>query len=303
MNDNHEKKKLKRSRSVWWPALLLIAVIIAVVLWFYLHSDTVSVAPEEKIVRQKIDPGKVKDLSGEQAGYGGERHGALNQSSSASPPGSKPYSEKVLKAELDKSVADFFLYLDSKEYIQGLGRQTDTYTRFKQILERLAANPPIPAGENEDPTLIIKNLYHFFRVLGQEDIRLITGIMRNEQDTMEYTMEMFYKWVTLGERSSSPDDPRPSMEAIYPYSGFFLNTVGGRAYMFRRTMFYRLLSSYYSVLIVHKADKAGKNIHGIDILPVIAPLRNEISHYPELEFQDEYVEQLNKIERYYMEKR
>ncbi len=302
MNTNIREKNAKTSSSLWWLVPLLIAVIAAA-LWFHLHPETVPVEPKQVLVKQKIVPSPEQESSGEQQAPAVKKQIPPIQLPKAPPPAPKPSPAEELRRELDKTVIDFFRYLDRKEYIKRLKLETDTYTIFKKTLKRLATRPPIPAGEDEDPKLLIKNLYHFFRVLGQKDIRLITEIMKNERDTMEHTLEMFYKWLTLGKRSSGPDDPRPSMKVLYLYSGFFLNTTGGRAYMFRRTTFYRLLSSYYAVLIVYKADRSGKNSYGIDMLPFIAPLRKEISRYPDFQFRDEYVDQLKRIERYYMHKR
>jgi hypothetical protein len=56
-------------------------------------------------------------------------------------------------------------------------------------------------------------------------------------------------------------------------------------------------------LIVHEADKKGRNSCGIDIFPLIEPLKNEIRYYPDFQFQEEYINQLGLIEGYYRKKR
>jgi hypothetical protein len=56
-------------------------------------------------------------------------------------------------------------------------------------------------------------------------------------------------------------------------------------------------------LIVHEADKNGKNNYGIDIFPFITPLREEITIYPDFQFQQEYIDKLNQLENLYKEKR
>jgi hypothetical protein len=120
---------------------------------------------------------------------------------------------------------------------------------------------------------------------------------------MEISLEMFYRWLTLGERCPDPENIRPSMTTLYQYAGFFINTTGGRAYLFRRPSGLRLLVSYYSVLIIHEADKKGRNNCGIDIFPLIEPLKNEIRYYPDFQFQEEYIGQIEEIEEYYRKKR
>ncbi|MCD6297524.1 MAG: hypothetical protein J7M30_10255, partial [Deltaproteobacteria bacterium] len=206
-------------------------------------------------------------------------------------------------ARIEKNVGEFFHYLDEKAYVKKLNPKTDTYTQFKKILRRAAARPPFPAGENADPKMIIRNLYHFFRILDRKDLSLIRAVLKNEQDTMEISLEMFYRWLTLGDRCPDPENIRPSMTVLYQYAGFFINTTGGRAYLFRRPSGLRLLVSYYCVLIVHEADKKGRNSCGIDIFPLIKPLKNEIRYYPDFQFQEEYISQLGQIEDYYRKKR
>jgi hypothetical protein len=89
----------------------------------------------------------------------------------------------------------------------------------------------------------------------------------------------------------------------YQYAGFFLNTIGGRAYLFRRSLGLRLLISYYCILIIHEADKEGRNTYGIDVLPTILAVKNEIGNYPGFRYRDEYVRRLNTLESYYLAKR
>ena len=167
----------------------------------------------------------------------------------------------------------------------------------------MAAKPPIPAGESADSTVLNSNIYHLFRVLDRKDIRLIREVIANESETLEMNVELFYRWLTLGERCPDPEGIRPSQEALYHYAGFFLNTIGGRSYLFRRPLRLRLLGTYYSLLIVHEADKEGRNLYGIDPFPHIAPLAKEIALYPSFRFQGTYLEKLEELEKYYLQRR
>ena len=64
-----------------------------------------------------------------------------------------------------------------------------------------------------------------------------------------------------------------------------------------------MLLSYYSLLIVHEADRKGNNTYGIDIFPHIAPLLTEMAIYPDLKLKKEYIQKLNQMESYYLQKR
>jgi len=218
-------------------------------------------------------------------------------------PAPKSSPKEDFCAQVEKNITEFFRYLDQKEYVRNPGSKIDTYTRFKKILNRLAARPPVPAGEGTDPAIIIKNVYHFYRVLDRKDLRLIRHIVTKEKETLEFNLEMFYRWVGLGNRCPDPEGIRPSMEMLYKYAGFFINTTGGRACLFRRSSDIRLLVSYYCLLIINEADKKGGNSSGIDILPYIEPIREEILLHPHFHFQSEYINKLDSLKRYYQSKR
>ena len=204
---------------------------------------------------------------------------------------------------INQYVQDYFQYLDTKKYVQKVELGEIAYARFKQVLERLAAKPPIPAGEGVDPAVMVKNIYFFCRALDKKDLRLIKHVVANDRDTLEDNMGMLYQWAMLGKGCPNPGDVRPSFDVLYRYAGFFLNTTGGRAYMFRRGLKVRLLVSYYSVQIIYQADKAGRNNYGIDVLPYIKMLMEEMSNYPDLLYREAYLETLTKIKAFYSGRR
>jgi hypothetical protein len=206
-------------------------------------------------------------------------------------------------AKMENDIRDFFKYLDKKNYIQHLNEKMDTYAEFKRILKKLSSNLPIPAGEGIDSAVMTKNIFYVFRILSKTDIRLMKEISINESETMELNLEIFYRWLLLGNQCPDPDEMRPSFDVLYQYAGFFLNTIGGRAYLSRRPMALRMLLTYYSLLIVHEADRKGRNTYGIDIFPYIAPLSAEMAIYPDLKLKKEYIEKLNQMESYYLQKR
>ena len=206
-------------------------------------------------------------------------------------------------AKMENDIRDFFKYLDKKNYIQHLNERMDTYAEFKRILKQLSSNLPIPAGEGIDSLVMTKNIFYIFRILSKTDIRLVKGIIINESETMELNLEIFYRWLLLGNQCPDPDEMRPSFDVLYQYAGFFLNTIGGRAYLSRRPMALRMLLSYYSLLIVHEADRKGRNTYGIDLFPYIAPLLTEMAIYPDLKLKKEYIQKLNQMESYYLQKR
>ncbi len=200
-------------------------------------------------------------------------------------------------------VRDYFDYLDTQKYVQNLNAGQSSYARFKQVMDRLSAHPPIPAGEGVDPAIMVKNIYFFCRALDKKDLYLIKEVVSHDRDDLEDNMGLFYQWLMLGKRCPDPNHVRPSFDVLYRYAGFFLNTTGGRAYMFRRGLKVRLLVSYYAVQIIYQADKAGKNNYGINVLPYIKMLTEEMKNYPDLLYKDAYLKTLSKIKAYYSKRR
>ncbi|MFO7783662.1 MAG: hypothetical protein R6V25_03455 [Desulfatiglandales bacterium] len=204
---------------------------------------------------------------------------------------------------IEQDVRDFFSYLDGKEYVRRLTGDTDAWSLFTRMLAKLSQRPPIPAGEGLDPALMTRNIYHLFRVLDDREIFLTKEVIRHEADTLELNLDIIYKWLAAGDRCPDPEGVRPSGDVLYRYAGFFMNTIGGRSYLFRRAAWLRLLISYYSVLILHDADREGINSHGIDVLPMTRQVSEEISRHGGYYFQETYLERLGAVEGYYAERR
>jgi len=204
---------------------------------------------------------------------------------------------------IDQQVSDFFYALDRKAYFQRFKLEKDAYSYFAQIITKLSTHPPQPAGEGIQPTMLLANIYFFSRALEGKDLRVIKAVIENEGDTMEFNLETFYRWLMLGKDCTNSVKVRPTFDVSYRYAGFFLNTTGGRSYLFRRPLRLRILISYYCVLIVYQADRLGKNSYGLDIVPYLQPLKDEMAHHPEFEFQEQYISALTRVENYYLQKR
>ena len=215
----------------------------------------------------------------------------------------EPLPKKDPCRQIEDDLAEYFRYLDSRDYLMDLVSKPDTAGRFRKILKQLEDSPPVPAGEGNHTEHMMRNITHFFHIMEKEDILFVKAILRHERETLETDLKLFFKWFSLGDRCPDADPLRPSGPVLYRYAGFFLNTIGGRSYLFRRTSGIRLLVSYYCLLILYDADTSGENSYGLDIFPYIEPMRNEIADYPNFQFQAQYIERLRAIEIYYLQKR
>lgn len=203
----------------------------------------------------------------------------------------------------NQHLLDFLEYLNAKAYIRDLDLQEDVTEAFRRMLRRLEKNPPVPAGEGIEPSIMTRNIFFLYRSLTWKDIGLIKEILQKEQDTLELNLSVLYPWLMLGKDCPGIGIEGPSFETSYLYAGFFLNTIGGRSYLFRRTPLVRLLVNYYAIRIVHEADVQGKNSYGINLVPFIQTNRQEMEGHSSLHFQRQYLKELERMEAFYRDKR
>jgi len=204
---------------------------------------------------------------------------------------------------VESDMQEIFSHLDGRDYISGLDLNDGVYGHFKNIVAALSAAPPAPAGEGLDPGILLGNIYHIYRSLNLTDLRLIKRVLERERDDMEVYMQMMYRWLASSDECPDHTGVRPPEETVYLYAGFFLNTTGGRAILFRRSPGFRILFTYYCLLSIHHADREKRNTYGIDIRPFIAPLKEEIAYHPGLIVRDRYLSQLDTMAGYYSENR
>jgi len=297
--------KEKSGSRIWLLLLIIIIILIMAGFGYYFYSKKDVVQEPEKVLPQPSLPAVTEPKPTTPEMEPQKPEGPVERRAI---PEEEPSKSKLTTSyydceQIENNIMDFFRYLDKKEYVKNLKLGTDSYSVFKKILSSLSSKTPIPAGEGIDSKILLKNLYHFFRVLEVKDIYLIKEILAHERDTLEFHLQLFYSWFTLSEKCPDPDNIRPSFSVLYKYAGFFLNTTGGRAYLSRRPAELRILITYYSALIVYQSDLLGKNNYGIDIQPFIMPLKDEISRYMNLQYQKDYVNRLDEMENYYLDKR
>jgi hypothetical protein len=287
-------KRKNKGRLWWWVSILLIA--LAGILAGYFLGMEQGWKEAEKQPAEKAPPPKKQEPP---------EHVTVAKGPVVIPDTTelKPSDEKTYCERLEQEIQEYCRYLNEKGYVRHLGEGLDTYAQLKVILRKLSAKLPVPAGEGIDSSIINDNIFLFFRILDRNDFRLIRDILKNEGDTLEPTLDLFYRWSMSGSQCPDPEGIRPSQTMLYHYAGFFLNTIGGRVYLFRRPLGLRLLFTYYSLEILHQADKQGRNSYGIDALPFIAPLAKEIALYPSFRFKQTYLKNLEEMEKEYIKKR
>ena len=295
-------KKKKRKPPLLWLYVLIGLVAVGLVIYFGLSERTL----EDKKVEETGEPDrKTTPDQKQKAPLIDEEESIVEKASVLTEEAAEKRSADVEDrcSEIEDRIQEYFSYLNKEAYIQDMITDTDIYERFETLIEKLSSHPPIPAGEGLDSLTMTRNVYHFYRVLDDDEVRLIKQILKNEAEYLEINLDTFFQWLMPAEPCPDLDQARPSLDVLYQYAGFLLNTIGGRAYLSRRTTPVRLLTSYYALLIVHEADKNGKNTYGIDIFPEISRLARDISVYPDFEFQNTYIQKMTELQNYYLERR
>jgi hypothetical protein len=198
-------------------------------------------------------------------------------------------------AEVEGQIMSFFSYMDDQEYVRSYKLKEGTYRQYQIAIKKLSSKLPIITGEMSSLYNIVRNVAHFYRVMGKKRVLLIKQMLQNESEVIESVMRTFYLWFTMDDEGNSTVQGRPSMENMYEYAGYILNTLGGRSYLLRRDPKVRTLTTYYCVLILDKANDEELNSKGIDIRPYIGSSLMEIENKTGLVHQKEYLTKLREL--------
>lgn len=205
---------------------------------------------------------------------------------------------EALKAESVQGRAmNFFGYLDSKGYAAHRGVEGSFQEIVERVLQQLEATRPLVGGENQNLMTLMRNITFFYRALGKDTLLMVRDILAEEADLMEPVAALLYEWL---EPWSFRESASPvSREMMYDYAGFFLQSMGGRSYLFRRDPGVRMLTLYYSILALDQANRAGLNSEGIDIGPPVEALIQEMRYSRRLSERRKYLEVLREIQARY----
>lgn len=201
---------------------------------------------------------------------------------------------------IDAQMDSFFNYLDSRSYLSARNISGGSAGFFRECAALLIANPPVNIAEMQDLFRLVKNVTHFYRVIGKDRLMLGKEILAAEERVIEPAMAVLYTRIAECGRPLQIDDQTLSIDRLYDYAGYFLNTLGGRSYLLRRESKVRMLVSYYAILIVDRANDEKFNRYGIDVRPYIDYLFYDISNQKGLVYRERYLTRLTALRDKYM---
>ncbi len=183
---------------------------------------------------------------------------------------------KITCADANSSITSFYKHLDTQKYIREFKLEKKSSSYFTDLIQKLVDNPPVVTRETDDLFTILQNTAHFFRIIGKNNITIIKGILHQEKDLFEDILSNYYHLAVTPDCSQQNISLTFPENSLYDYAGFFLNTMGGRLYLFRRDSHSRMVIIYYALMIIDKANIDGKNRHGIQINQSLDSLITEI---------------------------
>ena len=212
----------------------------------------------------------------------------------------KGASPRSLKCqELEESLRAFCQYLDAGETFRSQKTYHDSWAFFNSILESLQRRPPVISAELYSPSRIIENSFYFFRLLGKEKINIVREVIKYESDLAEPLMGIIYYWLMTGRSCDRLPAPSSTLKFMYNYAGFFLNTLGGHSYLYRQDSKIRLLTVYYSILVIHEANMKELNEVGIDLRLFLPHIFQEIQSRNDLLYAEDYLQTLTNLQLQY----
>lgn len=191
---------------------------------------------------------------------------------------------------------EFFSYLDEQEYVESYQFPEGSKKMISTLVNDLLASPPSLNSSRFNGVDTARNAAHIYRVVGGQNIFFLLKIIDNERDLLEEVAADFYQWFKISDQCRGHSYPlRPNLAELYEYASFFLHSAGGQAYLARREPSLALLCRFYSIVIIHQAEKNGLNSHRIDLSPYLFAITNEMKETEDLAMKQRYLTTLHAI--------
>ncbi len=264
----------------------------------------------DTIITQAVETDATEKQISDDGGM--QRQGETNLPSASGPetiraattllPSSEAIDRKVASQceKATTTILQFYQHLDRQEYIKSYQLTTSSEEHFITLIHKLLDNPPQVTRETDDLYTILKNTAHFFRVSGKDNILMLKGILDSERGRLEELLADYYFLVTSPDCTNTPYGKDIEQDSLYEYGCFFINTMGGRLYLFRRDTLSRMVVTYYAILLINQANEQNNNHHGIDLKPAIDMLIVEMEGGGStLQRQESYLDRLYELKEQY----
>ncbi len=199
-----------------------------------------------------------------------------------------------------RQITDFYTTLDGRDYFKAYNVSPSSREHFTALIKKLLANPPKVTGETDDLYTILRNTAHFFRITGKDNVLMMKGVLNSERKSIEKLLANYYTLLSSPDCKTSSYVADLNRDGLYEYACFFLNTMGGRLYLFRRDSLSRMVVTYYAILLIEQANEQNRNSHGISLKPAVNMLISEMETAGSaLQHSDVYLDTLYDLKEKY----
>ena len=136
--------------------------------------------------------------------------------------------------EVDRKMMQMCRTLDGREYIKGRIQAGGVCAFLRAVSDDLASEAPELASELKSYPAMLQNVFHLFRTLGPKRLALLSEIAGEETADQEAIAFTTFQWLVSRERCTKAVQSDITLDGLYDYAGFVLQTMGGQAYLRRR---------------------------------------------------------------------
>jgi len=183
-------------------------------------------------------------------------------------------------------------YIDARPGVRAMTQGYASCDLLQDAAETLAQRPPRISSELRSYETMLSNVFHLFRVLGREPLRLPGKLLAEEPELAEPLALAVYRWMVS--REECVESTPLEADVLYDYAGFFFNTMGGQAYLRRRAPLIEGLTCFYALQVVDAAQQRGHNPAGLDPRHEIARCGDLLAGQP-LVFTSDYLANLEDM--------
>jgi len=197
-------------------------------------------------------------------------------------------------AAVEADLARLCVAFEARDYVSEAELPGGVCGLIQQTADELAARPPQIASELKSYETILSNVFHLFRVLGRERMQLLLRLAAEEDELSEPAAMALYRWLVSREACARSGRTPVRRDALYDYGAFLFQTMGGQAYLRRRSLGTEALASFYALLLIDRAVEQNHNPHGIDLRHEIQRTRELLQSEPLL-FRERYLALLEPL--------
>ncbi len=284
-------------RGVFWGALVVAVAVLWLVWWQWDRLAPSQAEPAGEAVPAITDeaaPASTDPAAGADPASAAEQRWLERVGSAPVWPEDLDTPRDCAAVEAD--LARLCGVLDRTERLRGAALPGGACGLLTDAAEALSSRPPVLEAELSSYASILSNVFHLFRVVGRERLDLLAGALRENDDLAEPMALALYRWAVSRESCARSGRSPLKQAVLYDYAGFVLHTLGGQAYLRRRSPGVEALTSFYALRVLDRAQSEGRNRHGLDARPEIRRARALLAGQP-LVFRDRYLAALDEMER------